>query len=614
MANQNIQPVYNPKNTNETVIIGGRSYTQEYANDPRNQEEIRQAVVGGGNNIYTSGANGLTNNANGNTINSNSNGSMASTGSSYSQNGNMVTPYSQGNQIGTVGSGTIFDPNSSNFNSLIANSNGKINLQNIGDYNSQGMFTGASSGSKNEADSLAYYNKVMGNNSGNNSSNGYQRYSGESGAMSNNLSSSPNSYNGSYNTSIGGDANLNALKEFQKQQAIAGLDKAKNASLSNLAADKATIQPKYYNNRAETSTASQLGAKNLAEYMASRGQSSAGASMQGELNRTNQLSGDINNWKTQEQSALNSNAKQVTDTNNAYNSDLAASNAGIEAEGMKQLIAMQEQRRAEQIAQANADRAFNYQTSRDTIGDNRYNTETTYNQGRDSMSDIKWATEGNYQAEQNKINQTGQLSDGSYTQSGQMNQLNIQQQQAQLAEMQNPNSTTNQLAKLGLQTAQLNFAALPQQLKSQAQQIAQQLSQGAIDMKTAQIKLDYLPRQMQADLSQTQAQINAANRSNQGGSGSGGGSTGSGGNGTTKEQLTATQRKTETLKMAEAQEKNGTGAQWLAINAAEIKKIEGDEFLQKVIAKIKKTDTNPQVAYDIAKAKAAQQNGNITRE
>jgi hypothetical protein len=568
MINTNIQPVYNPKNTNETVIIGGKSYTQEYANDPKNQEEIRQAVVGGGNNIYTSGANGLTNNANGNIINSNSNGAMASTGSSYSQNGNMVTPYSQGNQIGTVGSGSIFDPNSSNFNSLIANSNGKINLQNQGDYNSQGIFTGASSGSKSEADSLAYYNKIMGGNSGNGGSNGYQSYSGGSDSMSNNLSGVSSSYNGS----ISGDANLNALKEFQKQAAIAGLDKAKNASLSNLSADKAAIQPKYYNNRAETSTASQLGAKNLAEYMASRGQYSAGASMQGELNRTNQLSGDINNWKTQEQSALNSNAKQATDTNNAYNSDLAASNAGIEAEGMKQLIAMQEQRRAEQIAQANADRAFNYQTSRDTIGDNRYNTETTYNQGRDSMSDIKWATEGNYQAEQNKINQTGQMADGSYTQSGQMNNLNIQQQQAQLAEMQNPNSTTNQLAKLGLQTAQLNFAALPQQLKSQAQQIAQQLASGAIDMKTAQIKLDYLPTQIKADLA-------ATNRSNQP---SGGGENG----GYTKAELGNQAWATFVQQVA-----NGNGEEWLAQNATDIINIDNKLYTD-MFANINKLPTS----------------------
>jgi len=72
-----------------------------------------------------------------------------------------------------------------------------------------------------------------------------------------------------------------------------------------------------------------------------------------------------------------------------------------------------------------------------------------------------------------------------------------------------------------LNTAKLNFAALPQQIKQQAQLITQQLSQGAIDIRTAQVQLDYLPKQLQAG-------INASNRSGRGGSG-GGSRGGSGG-------------------------------------------------------------------------------------
>lgn len=342
-------------------------------------------------------------------------------------------------------------------------------------------------------------------------------------------------------------ADIKAMNEYRKQQAIAGLGKARDNSLSNLSADRAKIQPTYYNNRAETSTASQLGAKNLAEYMASRGQSSSGASIQGEINRTNQLTGDINNWKTQEQGAFNDNTRSVTNTNNAYESDVQSTNAGIEADGMQQLITAQQNMQAQKLAQANADRGFNYQVGRDTIGDNRYNTETSYNQGQDL------------------INQTGQFANGQYTQQGQANQMNMQIQQAQLKEMQDPNSTTNQMAKLGLDTARLNFAQLPQQLQAQAQQVVQQLRQGAIDMKTAQIKLDYLPRQMQADLNQSQAQTSAANRSNQGGGGSSGGLT-------PTQQRAASAKETKNAAYAQFNKamSAGNGSQWLISNAENI--------------------------------------------
>ena len=252
-------------------------------------------------------------------------------------------------------------------------------------------------------------------------------------------------------------ADIKSMNEYRKTAAIAGLGAARDSSLSNLAVDRAAIQPKYFQNREQTSTASQLGAKNLAEYMANRGQSSAGASMQGEINRGSQLQTDIGNWNTQEQGAFNSNTRDVTNTNNAYNSDVASSNANIEAQGMQQLIDAQNQMRSEQLAQANADRTYDYGLSRDAVTD------------------------------------TGKNADGTYTQQGQSNATAQQIQAAQLAEITNPNSTTNQMNKLGLDTAKLNFAALPAQLKAQAQQIAVDFQMGVINIRTAQAQLNALP-------------------------------------------------------------------------------------------------------------------------
>lgn len=66
MSNANIQPVYNPQSTNDNITIGNTTYTSQYANDPANQEVMRQAVVNGNNQISVSSNNGNSwNNATG---------------------------------------------------------------------------------------------------------------------------------------------------------------------------------------------------------------------------------------------------------------------------------------------------------------------------------------------------------------------------------------------------------------------------------------------------------------------------------------------------------------------------------------------------------------------
>lgn len=309
---------------------------------------------------------------------------------------------------------------------------------------------------------------------------------------------------------------LNAqLVAAQKANKLAGLKGAYNSSLSNLNQLDAKIDPQAYKDRGTTSTASQLGAKNFAEYLANRGQSSSGFGNQSELNRNMQLQGDIGSINLQARNAHNDIATNRTNLSNAYETDKQSANAGIEADSLARQIQLmqQEQQRQDQLNQFNLNYGLNQQQFQ-------------------------------YGQQQDLINQTGQLGNGQYTQSGQMNQLNIQQQQAQLAEMQNPNSTTNQMARIGLDTAKLNYAALPEQLKTQAQLIAQQLSKGAIDIKTAQTQLDYLPRQMQAEL-------NATNRSNQNSSSSAS---------TKASQTSALADATKTLL---SQMAVGQGSQWL---------------------------------------------------
>jgi hypothetical protein len=195
---------------------------------------------------------------------------------------------------------------------------------------------------------------------------------------------------------------INALKQAQKNQSIISLASARDKTLSNLKAEKKEIAPQYYNQRSNASTGSQLQAKNFAEYMAQRGQSNAGASGQAELARNVALQGTLGNLQTAEANAFADNARRVSDVNNAFNDDVVAAQAGIEAQSMQQLI-----------NQMNADRAFNYQAGRDTITDTResqrYTDQLKQQQFNNSMAQAQFDFEKK-QAEISNAVQQGQLS------------------------------------------------------------------------------------------------------------------------------------------------------------------------------------------------------------
>jgi len=352
---------------------------------------------------------------------------------------------------------------------------------------------------------------------------------------------------------------IRAMNESRKASAISGLQGAYNNSMNNYNQQDAKIDPQAYQDRSNTSTSSQLGARSFAEYLANRNQSASGFGNQSELNRGMQLQNDIGGIDLQARNAHNGISNDKTNLSNALQNDIQSSNAGIEASGMQQLIEARQAMEAQKLSQANTDRSYNYQVGQDNI--------------------------------QN----TGRMADGSYTQAGQANNLAIQMNQ------------------LGLSTARLNLDALPQQLKSQAQQIAQELQRGSIDLKTAQLQLDYLPRQQAMETAQNNARIASTNRANTGSGGGSNGGSSSSSNGTSAKSLTANQIKTETKKMAVTQEKNGTGTQWLNTNKAAIIKQSGSDFYNSLIPIVKKTKTDPNIAYKNAKAISQRKNGNSQR-
>jgi hypothetical protein len=170
-------------------------------------------------------------------------------------------------------------------------------------------------------------------------------------------------------------AQINALGTANKAAANLGLTTARNASLSTLNTAQQAIEPEYLKQRNTVDTNNQVAARNFAEFMAQRGQNNA-AGNNGSLAQSNITSnamrqGNLGALATGEALANTTNAKQQADVNTAYNANVASSNATIDAATMQSLITAQQNYNAAQIAQENANRAFNAQQTQQAL-DNAY--------------------------------------------------------------------------------------------------------------------------------------------------------------------------------------------------------------------------------------------------
>lgn len=199
------------------------------------------------------------------------------------------------------------------------------------------------------------------------------------------------------------EADLNRLKEQQKQAAIADLDKQKNQSLSDLNAEEATIKPTYYKKKDTANVQNQLAAKNFHEYLVNSGRSNSGIGAQYEMSRQNSLQRSLNDLNTQEAADLADIARRKTDVNNAYNSGLTSANAQIEANYITNLLnerqkawerEQAEKQFNESVRQFNASLAASRSSSSrssSSSSSKKYEVNTPYYQG-DLNSDAKYGT------------------------------------------------------------------------------------------------------------------------------------------------------------------------------------------------------------------------------
>jgi hypothetical protein len=113
---------------------------------------------------------------------------------------------------------------------------------------------------------------------------------------------------------------------YNEQEALKRneLEAQKQQALTQVEREQAKVMPTYTAAKQQASVQSQLGAKNLAEYWASRGQANAGITPQSEMSRQNVLAGQLGQIGQQEQQALQGFGEQRTDISTQYGSQLAS--------------------------------------------------------------------------------------------------------------------------------------------------------------------------------------------------------------------------------------------------------------------------------------------------
>lgn len=121
------------------------------------------------------------------------------------------------------------------------------------------------------------------------------------------------------------EAELKKLRDEQIAMTRNELEMQKQNSISTLNTQIEKLKPQYELQRQQASVSSQLGGKNFAEYLASRGLTSSGVGVQGELARQNQLGQTMNTINTNENTALQDIQNQKNTLESDYNLNLAKS-------------------------------------------------------------------------------------------------------------------------------------------------------------------------------------------------------------------------------------------------------------------------------------------------
>ncbi|HEY5586707.1 MAG TPA: hypothetical protein VIK78_19735 [Ruminiclostridium sp.] len=138
---------------------------------------------------------------------------------------------------------------------------------------------------------------------------------------------------------------------------------------------------------------------------------------------------------------------------------------------------------------------------KDLIANNQYVDTTNYNRGQDTFNNgIATSTLANNTASTNA--------------SVKNSEANTAGQLLQNKEMSDPNSVTNQMAKLGLNTARFNYSQLSVEAKQKADMVLNDLANGRMSRASAQSSIDHAGDSYAANMAQLAWQKSSENPDN----------------------------------------------------------------------------------------------------
>jgi hypothetical protein len=151
---------------------------------------------------------------------------------------------------------------------------------------------------------------------------------------------------------------VNKLKEQEKQQMLATLQKKRDAALSSLDTEQKDVDNTYYDKRNQSTVQNQLGAKSFAEYLASKGLT-GGATSQAALMQNANLQNALTGLNRDEATKESDIGNRRTLANNTYNNDLASEYSRIEADASNKIA--EYNRQQEELARQEAENEKNRQ-------------------------------------------------------------------------------------------------------------------------------------------------------------------------------------------------------------------------------------------------------------
>ena len=139
------------------------------------------------------------------------------------------------------------------------------------------------------------------------------------------------------------------LFALQEKKRLAALEAQKRSALAALGQERGLVEPQYQRAVSGAAGQSATGARNLAEYMAQRGLTNSGASVQGEISRQGALQNVVGGLEQERVNWLSDIARRETGAKSAYDQGALEASLDREASSLQARLAEQERARTESI-------------------------------------------------------------------------------------------------------------------------------------------------------------------------------------------------------------------------------------------------------------------------